>query len=96
MALWVFGQNVVNAMNLWILWNFWGYIYGWQLSDESLHIAFGFTVDELKGFWDFSLALGMLLATVNAAEFAQNYLPKVVWETLKCHQNLKFWLFQKK
>jgi hypothetical protein len=35
-------------------------------------------VDELKGFCDFSLALGMFLATVNAAKFAQNCqnLPK--------------------
>jgi hypothetical protein len=35
-------------------------------------------VDELKGFKDFNLALGMLLATTNAADFAQIYpkLPK--------------------
>jgi hypothetical protein len=31
------------------------------------------TVDELEGFKDFSLALGMLSATVNAANFAQIY-----------------------
>jgi hypothetical protein len=35
-------------------------------------------VDELEGFKDFSLTLGMLLATTNAANFAQNCqnLPK--------------------
>jgi hypothetical protein len=45
-----------------------------------LHVAFGFTIDELKGFKDFGLALGMLLATVNAANFAQIYqnLPKSI------------------
>jgi hypothetical protein len=39
-----------------------------------LHVAFGFTIDELKGFKDFSLALGMLSATINAnlPKFAQN------------------------
>jgi hypothetical protein len=29
-------------------------------------------VDELEGFKDFSLALGMLLATINVAESTQN------------------------
>jgi hypothetical protein len=37
-----------------------------------LYVAFGFTVNELKGFKDFNLALGMLLATLNAADSAQN------------------------
>jgi hypothetical protein len=32
-----------------------------------LHVAFGFTVHELKHFKDFSLVSGMLSATVNAA-----------------------------
>jgi hypothetical protein len=36
-------------------------------------IAFGFTVDELEGFKDFTLALGMLSTTVNAINFAQIY-----------------------
>jgi hypothetical protein len=45
---------------------------------QPLHVVFGFMVDELKGFKDFNLALGMLLATTNAADFAQIYpkLPK--------------------
>jgi hypothetical protein len=35
-------------------------------TNEMLHVAFGFTVDELEDFKDFNLASGMLLATVNA------------------------------
>jgi hypothetical protein len=36
-----------------------------------IDIVFGFMVDELESFKDFSLALSMLLATINAANFAQ-------------------------
>jgi hypothetical protein len=35
-----------------------------------LHVAFGFTDHELEHFKDFSLALDMLLATMNAAKSA--------------------------
>jgi hypothetical protein len=42
-----------------------------------LHVAFGF-MDELEGFKDFTLTLGMLSAIVNATKSAQIYpkLPK--------------------
>jgi hypothetical protein len=72
---------------------FWGCRYGWQFSNEMLNVAFGFTVDELEGFKKFSLALGMFLATVNAANFAQIYPKTKLWNTTK---NLDFSVFQKK
>jgi hypothetical protein len=45
-----------------------------------LHVIFGLTVEKLWDFKDFSLALGRLSATVNAANSAQNCqnLPKFV------------------
>jgi hypothetical protein len=64
------------------------------------HVAFNFMVDELEGFKDFNLALGMLLAIVNASNFGQIWptlpqttkicqnLPKD--EILKYHQQLRF------
>jgi hypothetical protein len=57
---------------------------------ETFHVAFGFMVQELWGFKDFSLASGRLSATVNAANSAQNCqnLPKD--ETLKFHQKSRF------
>ena len=38
---------------------------GFQWDDD---VAFGFTVDELEGSPDSNLVLGMLLATINAAD----------------------------
>jgi hypothetical protein len=48
-----------------------------------IDIVFGFMVDELESFKDFSLALSMLLATINAANFAQTcpQLPKICPKT---------------
>jgi hypothetical protein len=42
-----------------------------------LHVAFGFMVDELEGFKDLSLALGMFLAIVNAANWQLCPKPKL-------------------
>jgi hypothetical protein len=50
---------------------------------KVLNVVFGFMVDELKDFKDFSLALGMLSTTISAAN-----LPK--GKTLKYHQKLRF------
>jgi hypothetical protein len=59
--------------------------------------VFGLTVKELWGFKDFSITLGRLSATVNAAISAQNCpkLPKPAQnlpkdETLKFHQKSRF------
>jgi hypothetical protein len=43
-----------------------------------LHVTFGFTVEKLWDFEDFSPSSGMLSATVNAGKSAQNCpnLPK--------------------
>jgi hypothetical protein len=50
-------------------------------------------VDELEGFKDFNLTLGMFSATTNVAKSAQGQL---AWGTLKYHQKLRFWCFPKK
>jgi hypothetical protein len=62
-----------------------------------LHVTFGLTVEKIWGFEDFSPSLGMLSATVNAANSAQicPKLPKICQnlpkdETLKFHQKLRF------
>jgi hypothetical protein len=34
-------------------------------------MIYGFSLEELKGFKNFSLALGMLSMTINATKFAQ-------------------------
>jgi hypothetical protein len=44
--------------------------YGWYLSNELLHATFGFMVEELQDFEDFSLASGRLSATAYATESA--------------------------
>jgi hypothetical protein len=55
-----------------------------------LHVAVGFTIHELEGFKDFSLVPGMLLATINVANFAQNCQNLLKAETLKYHQKSRF------
>jgi hypothetical protein len=40
------------------------------LSNEPLHAGFGFMVEKLQGFLDFSFALGMLSASSHAAQLA--------------------------
>ena len=43
---------------------------------KPLYVVFGFMVDELEGFKDFSHVSSILSAIVNATKFAQNY-PKL-------------------
>ena len=54
-----------------ILKTFYGCRYEWYLSNELLHVAFGFPVDELEGFLNFSPSSSMLSATIHVAESAQ-------------------------
>jgi hypothetical protein len=44
---------------------------GLYLSNEMFHAGFGFMVEELQGFLDFSLSSGMLSTSSHAAEPAQ-------------------------
>jgi hypothetical protein len=55
---------------------FLGCRYGWYLSNEPLHVAFGLTIEELEDFIEFSLASGRLSATAYAVEFAHAALSK--------------------
>jgi hypothetical protein len=43
-----------------------GYRYGWELSNELLHVTFGLIAEKLSGFEYFSPSLGMLSVAVNA------------------------------
>jgi hypothetical protein len=59
------------------------------------HIVFGFTVDELKGFKDFNLALGMLIATTNATKDAQIYLKTISLKNFDIPPNIEILIFKK-
>jgi hypothetical protein len=58
-------------------------------------------VDELEGFKDLNLVLGMFSAIINAAYSTQNHpkLPKIAKiypkTNLKFHQKSRFWYFSK-
>jgi hypothetical protein len=50
MAFFIFGQPAMNAIIYGFFETFLGCRYGWKLSNEALHVAFGFIVNELEGF----------------------------------------------
>jgi hypothetical protein len=60
-----------------------------MVANEPLHVTFGLKVGKLWGFEDFSPSSGMLSATVNARNFAQNCLELSKFAKISKKQNFE-------
>jgi hypothetical protein len=62
--------------------------YGWYVSNEPLHVAFGLTVEELEDFIEFSHTSGKLSTTAYAAESAHAALSKEGQQGAGCFRRM--------
>jgi hypothetical protein len=97
MVFCIFGQSTVNAINLWIFWTFlrlsiWMVAFQWD-APCSIWIHGSW----VTGFLRFQPCFVHTLSHCQCSRICPK-LPKsarrlLTWETLKCHQNLRFLFF---